>query len=116
MKSVPFSLWRALLVAFGFTLIAACGSNPITNLFSGKEKDDPNAPEEEDRISILALEEQLAADPRYAGVTIDIPPAYVNASWTQPGGEADHTLHHLSAPLELKKIWTAARPSSGARG
>jgi outer membrane protein assembly factor BamB len=107
MKSVPFSLWRALLVAFGFTLIAACGSNPITNLFSGKEKDDPNAPEEEDRISILALEEQLAADPRYAGVTIDIPPAYVNASWTQPGGEADHTLHHLSAPLELKKIWTA---------
>ena len=115
MKSVPFSLWRALLVALGFTLIVACGSNPVSRLFGGKEKDDPNAPKDEDRISILALEEQLAADPRYAGVPIDIPPAYVNASWTQPGGEADHTLHHLSAPLELKKLWTADVGKAEAR-
>lgn len=115
MKFVSVSLSRALLVAVGFTLIAACGSNPITNLFSGKETDDPDAPEEDDRISILALEEQLRADPRFAGAPIEIPPSYVNASWTQPGGEADHTLHHLSAPLELKKVWTADVGKASAR-
>lgn len=96
---------RAVLAAVAFVFLAGCGSNPITNLFSGKEKDDPNAPDEEERISILALEQELAPDPRYAGMTVETPPSYVNSSWTQPGGEADHTLHHLSAPLEMKTLW-----------
>lgn len=107
---VPSSLVvrsRALLLALGFSLVAACGSNPISGLFGGSDKKDGEAPEDEDRISILALDEQLTADPRYAGATIDLPPAYVNSSWTQPGGEADHTLHHLSAPLTLEKVWEA---------
>lgn len=107
---VPSSLIvrsRALLLAVGFSLVAACGSNPISGIFGGSDKKDGKAPEDEDRISILALDEKLTADPRYAGATIDLPPAYVNSSWTQPGGEADHTLHHLSAPLTLEKIWEA---------
>lgn len=99
------SFGRAVLAAVAFAFLAGCGSNPITNLFSGKEKDDPNAPDEETRISILALEQELAPDPRYAGISVETPPAYVNSSWTQPGGEADHTLHHLSAPLEMKTLW-----------
>jgi outer membrane protein assembly factor BamB len=105
MKFFLSSPWRVVLAAVAFAFLAGCGSNPITNLFSGKEKDDPNAPDEEDRISILALEQELAPDPRYAGITVETPPSYVNSSWTQPGGEADHTLHHLSAPLEMKTLW-----------
>jgi outer membrane protein assembly factor BamB len=109
MISAKFSLRQALVLAFVSFSLSACGSNPITGLFGGGDDDNTEgeAPEEEDRISILALEEQLSADPRYAGVTVEIPPSYVNSSWTQPGGEADHTLHHLSAPLTFEKLWTA---------
>ena len=35
------------------------------------------------------------------GLTVEVPPSYVNTSWPQPGGEADHTLHHIGATLEL---------------
>ena len=64
-------------------------------------------PKKEDRISILALEEQLSPDPRYLGAAVEVPPSYVNPSWPQPGGEADHTLHHLSATAELEVEWKA---------
>ena len=85
---------------------AACSSNPISGLFSGgDEEDDENAPKEEDRISILALEEQLSPDPRYVGAAVSVPPSYINPSWPQPGGEADHTLHHLGATAELEVDW-----------
>ncbi len=107
MNNSPYSFGRMLMAAAAFAFLAGCGSNPVTNLFSGKEKDDPTAPKDDDRISILALEEQLSPDPRFVGMTVETPPPYVNSSWTQPGGEADHTLHHLSAPLELKTVWKA---------
>ncbi len=104
MKSLSLSFWRAILAASGFALISACGTLGI----GGGDDDDKKAEEEDDeRISILALDTALTADPRYAETTIEIPPSYVNASWTQPGGEADHTLHHLSAPLEFETIWKA---------
>lgn len=106
MTPAKFSLRRvSFLVLISFAL-SACGSNPIAGIFGGDDDEtEGEAPDEEDRISILALEEQLKADPRYAGVTVDIPPSYVNSSWTQPGGEADHTLHHLSAPLTFETVW-----------
>lgn len=90
-----------------FALVSACASNPITALFGGGDDDDEeNAPAEDDRISILALDERLTVDPRYLGAPVNVPPSYVNASWPQPGGEADHTLHHVSATLEFDEIWT----------
>ncbi len=112
MNFPSLSFWRALFLASGFALISACGTLGI----GGGDDDDKKSEEEDDeRISILALDEQLVADPRYAGATIEIPPSYVNASWTQPGGEADHTLHHLSAPLELKTVWKADVGDASAR-
>lgn len=104
---LSFGRFRYAALLSLFALISACSSNPITGLFGGGEEDDENAPEEDDRISILALEEQLSADPRYLGAVIDVPPSYVNASWPQPGGEADHTLHHIGATLEFNVKWKA---------
>ena len=98
-------LLRILIASLFLATTAACSSNPIFGLFDGDDDEEENAPEEEDRISILALEEQLTADPRYLGASVDIPPSYVNPAWPQPGGEADHTLHHLSATLELEVDW-----------
>ncbi len=107
MNIARFSPRHALLLAAALMSLTACSSNPISGLFGGDDDDetDGEAPDDEDRISILALEQELTADPRYAGATIEIPPSYVNSSWTQPGGEADHTLHHLSATLTMEEIW-----------
>lgn len=108
-------IWRrAALAAFPLAaafMLSACGSNPVTNavsgVFGGGDDEDENAPAEEDRISILALDDTIEADPRYAGASISLPPAYQNDSWTQPGGEADHTLHHLSASSNFDVVWRA---------
>jgi len=92
----------------------ACSSNPITgvgNLFrgggGGDEEIEDDDLDDDGRIPVLALEDIVRADPRLAGITVTTPAAYVNNSWPQAGGEADHTLHHLSAPLTLKRAWQA---------
>jgi len=109
MKSITVGL--ALLVAA--LAASGCSSGPVgavTGVFGGggeKESKEGKAPEESNRISILALEETLEADPRYSGATIELPPSYANVSWPTAGGEADHTLHHLSASATLATDWTA---------
>ena len=112
-----FSSWttivRSLSLAFLLIFVSACSSGPIgavTGFFGESEEDeaeDEDAAEDDNRISILALDEQLKADPRYAGAPVSIPPSYVNTSWPQPGGEADHTLHHIAASLEFEVEWRA---------
>lgn len=104
----------ALLAA---AMVAGCSSNPVTRVFGGGGKNtEGEAPEKDDRISILALDRTLEADPRYAGMTVAVPPSYRNLSWTQPGGEADHTLHHLSGPTSISVAWNQdIRASAGRR-
>lgn len=105
LNAVSFALLAAALIASG------CSSGPVgavAGVFGGGDDDDDNegeAPDEENRISILALEETIEADPRFAGAAVELPPSYVNISWPTPGGEADHTLHHLSAPGTLEVVW-----------
>lgn len=112
-------VWRGCFSAFALLAAAGCGSNPVsavTGIFGGDDdEEEDNAPEEDDRISILALNEQLKADPRYAGAAVSVPPSYVNASWPQPGGEADHTLHHIAATLDFETIWKTDVGAASAR-
>ena len=108
---------RVGLILFGTVLVAGC-ANPLSGIFGGGKDDkvgSENAPGEDDRISILALDEQLKADPRYAGISVEVPPSYVNVSWPQPGGEADHTLHHIAATLELEADWRSKVGDASAR-
>ena len=106
-------LLRVLALFGPAFILASCASNPVTEAVSGifdggddeDEDDDDDEDEEDEGISILALDETIVADPRFAGVLIDIPPSYRNVSWPQPGGEADHTLHHLSADVSLEQAW-----------
>lgn len=90
-------------------IVVSCGSNPVSQTVSGvlggDDEEEDNAPDQDERISILAFEDTLEADPRYAGSLVDLPPSYRNTSWTQPGGEADHTLHHLNAAVSLSVAW-----------
>lgn len=114
MKMISLACGNAVRILFailGLTLLSAC-SNPVTDkvggIFSGNadEKRAEEEAEKNERISILALDETIEEDPRFAGTLIEIPPSYRNVSWPQPGGEADHTLHHLSAAVSLEKVWS----------
>ena len=104
------ALFLLMLAAFA---APACSSSPLGKLAGvlgggddeDEKKKDENTPAEEDRISILAVDERVEADPRFAGVDIELPPSYVNTSWPTPGGEADHTLHHLTAAVSLEVDW-----------
>lgn len=112
MVSLSGARKRALVsCAIAALSLSACSSGPIGVIggLIGGDEDEPeeNVPEEESRISILAVDETVEADPRFAGVEIELPPSYANASWPTPGGEADHTLHHLSAAVSLERDWTA---------
>jgi outer membrane protein assembly factor BamB len=112
-NTIGRQIFHTIALAFLFGAISACSSGPfgaVGGLFGGGggDDDETNAPPEDERISILTLDQQLRADPRYAGVAVQVPDPYVNQSWTQPGGEPDHTLHHVDASLELEKSWVAS--------
>lgn len=100
------------LFLFGAAALSSCSSGPVgavAGIFGGDDDEEKEgaAPDESDRISILAVDETIEADPRFAGTEIELPPSYANASWPTPGGEADHTLHHLSAAVTLETAWRA---------
>lgn len=59
-----------------------------------------------ERISVLALDQKLESDPRIGEVEVMIPKPYVNADWPQPGGYADHAMHHLALAETPKKVWS----------
>jgi len=61
---------------------------------------------EGERLSILALDRELEADPRIEDVDILLPKPYVNADWPQPGGYADHAMYHLALAENPEKIWS----------
>ncbi|MDF1625281.1 MAG: PQQ-binding-like beta-propeller repeat protein [Parvibaculaceae bacterium] len=60
-----------------------------------------------ERISIMALERTLEADPRLASLEVVLPRPYVNEDWPQPGGYADNAMHHLQASGSLTRQWRA---------
>lgn len=70
-----------------------------------------------ERISVMALERSLEADPRLASLEVVLPRPYVNEDWPQPGGYADNAMHHLQASGPLDVVWTAdaGAGSSGSR-
>ena len=109
-------LCAAALAIVAASALVGCASNPISRVLASSDKPkkgEENAPEEEKRISILAFDETLEPDPRLAGADVSLPPSYKNVSWPQPGGEADHTLHHLEAPAQLKVAWRADVGAAG---
>lgn len=90
------------IAALGLCLAAlsACGDS----WFGAAEE--PSLPGE--RIAVLLYDGDLAPDSRVAGRTVELPPPYRNASWSQAAGGPLHALGHVEGPTVLKKVaWTA---------
>jgi outer membrane protein assembly factor BamB len=61
-----------------------------------------------ERISVLDFERQVEAEADLAGVDVVLPPAQVNAEWTQPAGNAAGNLGHVAVGETLARVWSAS--------
>lgn len=87
--------------------LAGCGAGERLdrlNPFSGEETDDPDAPAQSERISILAYDSTLERSPDF-GQPINLPTPYVNDRWPQPDGYPSHALQHTQASGDLSRVW-----------
>ncbi|WP_203293516.1 PQQ-binding-like beta-propeller repeat protein [Maricaulis parjimensis] len=99
---------RSILLAAALAPLAACSSipNPIDAIpgFGGRNQDDLNGTAPDDgRISIMSFEQGLQLDSNVAPV--DLPTAYTNPVWSQPGGYPTHALQHTQASGPLDVAW-----------
>ncbi len=97
-----------LLLAFAASFVlAGCGAGErIANLNPfGQETDDPDAPAQDDRISVLELEERLNVDGDTTPIVL--PRAYVNTAWPQADGYPTHAMQHTEASGGLNRVWRA---------
>ena len=92
---------RLGLLVLPLGLLTACSGG---NWFGGGEEG-PRLPGE--RISVMLLERELAADPQLAGLQVSLPRPRQNADWPQAGGAASHAMHHLAAADRLALAWRA---------
>ena len=87
-------------IAVALTLViglSACGG--------GKKRQD--TPLEGDRLSVLALDQVLEADPTLTSIHIALPKPYVNLNWAQAGGGLTNSMHHLAIGERLSRVWKA---------
>jgi len=86
-------------------VLTGCGAGErlsALNPFQGEETDDPNAPPDADRRSVLELGESLdVAD----GQVVALPRAYTNPAWPQADGYPTHAMQHTQASGPLDIIW-----------
>ncbi len=101
---------NALVSLVALTTLAGCDT--ISDLVSSETGE--RLPGE--RISVMALERSLEADPRIATLEVVLPRPYLNTDWPQPGGYADNAMHHLQASGALDELWRvdAGAGSGGA--
>ena len=86
-------------------LLTGCGAGErLSNLnpFSAPESDDPNAPPDSERRSVLELGDTLRV--QEAGVAT-LPRAYVNTAWPQADGYPTHAMQHTAASGDLNVVW-----------
>jgi outer membrane protein assembly factor BamB len=87
------------LASVALVALPGCGT------FKSKGKKPATAGE---RISVLDFERQVEAEADLAGVDVVLPPAQVNAEWTQPAGNASGNLGHVALGDTLAKVWSAS--------
>ena len=76
---------------------------PGCHLFKTK----PKTPTLGNRVAILVSENALTADKTIADVAVVLPPASINDSWTQSGGNAAKSMGQLALADTPQRSWTA---------
>ncbi|RED16439.1 PQQ-binding-like beta-propeller repeat protein [Parasphingopyxis lamellibrachiae] len=97
-------MMRILILSCAALALSGCG------LFSGSDDATPTVG---NRTPILVSENDVQADPQIASVPVVLPPAAVNAGWTQPGGSASKSLGHLALSNMPVRVWSTSIGDGG---
>lgn len=100
---------HSIFALAAITALALAGCSTIENTADRlnvfqRDDDGPAAPTD-GRISILAFEQSLQADPELAARPVTLPTAYVNTVWPQPDGYPTHAMEHTQASGALDILW-----------
>lgn len=71
--------------------------------------------ENDDRISLLSLEDTLTVSENTSPEGIVIPEPYINTEWSQVGGNLTHAMQHTAARGSLDKIWSSDAGKGSSR-
>lgn len=92
---------RAVLITVLTLALGGCSTfESISDWVTDRQ--DPPLPGE--RLSVLALEQDLSVDPRLAQEPLILPAPYLNQNWTQAGGVPSHALHHLGVSSDVLEV------------
>ncbi len=89
---------RLLLVGLLCLALSGCA------IFRRAERTDPTIGQ---RVSVLAFEQAVVAEPEIAEIEVRLPPPQANDSWTQPGGGPARAMGHLALGPALVRQWSA---------
>lgn len=89
------------------------------NPFDSSEEDAKTAQGDvagnDDRISLLSLEDTLSVSGDITPDGVVIPEPYVNTEWPQVGGNLTHAMQHTAASGPLNKIWSSDAGKGSSR-
>lgn len=102
-----------LLLAFAAS--SSLGGCAVLDGVRGDAGKKNNTPTIGNRVDILGSERDTEVDPALAGVAVILPPATVNDSWAQPGGNASKSPGHVELGQGLSRIWTASVTGANPR-
>lgn len=95
------------VAALAAVALSACSSTggAGVNLWPFGPSQSKSTEPREGRITILAFEQKLEADPALAATTPILPAPAAVADWTQPGGQADNAIANMQASGAFSVAW-----------
>lgn len=94
---------RAFLFALLALFVPLSGCDWLEDTWLGENK----KPLPGKRVSVLAHDSKLKADPSASEQDLRLPAPEPNADWPQAGGYSNHAMHHMVIGPNLKRNWTS---------
>jgi outer membrane protein assembly factor BamB len=88
---------RIILAVAAVSLLGGCG------VFKGGNR--KVTPTVGQRIAVLNTEASIEVDPTLASAPVTLPGAVTNADWSQAGGNAAHSMGHLTLGASVGQAW-----------
>ncbi|MCA1652747.1 MAG: PQQ-binding-like beta-propeller repeat protein [Sphingomicrobium sp.] len=76
----------------------------------------PKTPVVGERIAILSSEADISVDDDTAAIPMSLPPAQLNADWSQPGGSPNKAPGHLALGASLGQAWNVSIGAGAGKG
>ena len=118
-------LSTVLMSIAGAMILSACSTiggvadsiNPFDKTEAEKRADQGEVAGENERISLLSVDDSLKMTGEITPDDVVLPPVYVNSDWPQAGGNIQHAMQRPAVSGNLDRIWSKdVGDGSGRKG